>query len=43
VTREADIAQLVGQTVEAFGRLDILVNDAGVEQKHTSLETPLSV
>jgi glucose 1-dehydrogenase len=43
VTREADVARLVGQTVEAFGRLDILVNNAGVEHKHPFLETPLRV
>ena len=31
VTREADLANLVAQTLSAFGRLDIAFNNAGVE------------
>ena len=34
---------LVEQTVETFGRLDIMVNNAGIEEKHPFLETPLDV
>ncbi len=30
VTREADAARMVGETVKAFGRLDVLFNNAGI-------------
>ncbi len=43
VTRAEDVEQLVEQTVAAFGRLDVLVNNAGVEEKHPFLETPHAV
>lgn len=32
VTRESDIAALISQTVEAYGRLDFAFNNAGVEE-----------
>lgn len=30
VSKEADVTRLVGETVKAFGKLDVLVNNAGV-------------
>lgn len=35
VTREADVQGALARTVEAFGRLDAAVNNAGVEQSQT--------
>jgi len=46
---EADIAQqdqvknLVAQTVQTFGRLDIIVNNAGIEKKMPFVDVPLDV
>ena len=46
---DADVSEtdqvdgLVQQTVQKFGRLDIMVNNAGIEEKHPFLETPLEV
>ena len=37
VTREADVQAALAQTVQAFGRLDLAFNNAGVEQSHTPL------
>ena len=31
VSKVADLQRLIGETVKAFGRLDIMVNNAGVE------------
>ncbi|MBX6764562.1 MAG: SDR family oxidoreductase [Rubrobacteraceae bacterium] len=41
VSKPEDIKKLVGRTVEEFGRLDIMVNNAGIEEKKPFLETPL--
>jgi len=38
-----DVKNLVGRTVREFGRLDVMVNNAGVEHKMPFLETPLEV
>ena len=38
VTLAEDVQRIVGQIVERFGRLDILVNSAGISSRHTSLE-----
>jgi glucose 1-dehydrogenase len=38
-----DVEGLVQKTVEEFGRLDIMVNNAGIENKMSFLETPLEV
>ncbi|HSK99630.1 MAG TPA: SDR family oxidoreductase [Rubrobacteraceae bacterium] len=41
VSKPADVQNLIGETVRRFGRLDIMVNNAGVEYKMPFLETPL--
>lgn len=38
VTRDADVANLVNQTVEAYDGLDIVINCAGVPQTFTAIE-----
>ncbi len=43
VSKQEDVQNLVDQAVGAFGRLDIMVNNAGIEQEHPFLETPLEV
>jgi glucose 1-dehydrogenase len=39
VSRVADLEKLVGAAVTAFGRLDIMVNNAGVETRTSVLDT----
>jgi glucose 1-dehydrogenase len=39
VSKVADLERLVGAAVKAFGRLDIMVNNAGVETRTSVLET----
>jgi glucose 1-dehydrogenase len=43
VSKEDQITQLIARTVETFGKLDIMVNNAGVEREHPFLEMPLDV
>jgi glucose 1-dehydrogenase len=43
VSKPEDVKNLVGQTVQRFGRLDVMVNNAGVEHKMSFLDTPLDV
>jgi glucose 1-dehydrogenase len=43
ISKPEDVKNLVGRTVREFGRLDIMVNNAGVEHKMPFLETPLEV
>ena len=38
VSRDADVGRLVGETVERYGRLDIMVNNAGVPQRNQPME-----
>jgi glucose 1-dehydrogenase len=39
VSKVADLERLIGTTVKAFGRLDIMVNNAGIENRTSILET----
>ncbi|GIG19421.1 glucose-1-dehydrogenase [Cellulomonas chitinilytica] len=39
VSKVADLEMLVAKTVEAFGRLDIMVNNAGIETRTSILDT----
>ncbi len=41
VSQPADVARLIAGTIEKFGRLDVLVNDAGIEKKLAFLDYPL--
>ncbi len=50
ISVQADVSEpegvkrrLIQQTVKEFGRLDVMVNNAGIEQKVPFLETPLEV
>lgn len=43
VSRLPDVTELIGETVAAFGKLDIFVNNAGVEKKVPFLEVPLDL
>ena len=41
ITSEADVEQLVQKTLEKFGRIDVLINNAGVAFYYPLQETPL--
>ena len=41
VSEAEGVQNLIRQTVKEFGRLDVMVNNAGIEQKIPFLETPL--
>lgn len=41
VSKPAEIQQLVESAVNRYGRLDIMVNNAGVEEEHPFIEMPL--
>ncbi|MGH2441691.1 MAG: SDR family NAD(P)-dependent oxidoreductase, partial [Chloroflexota bacterium] len=43
VTDEKEVENLIAQTVSAFGKLDIFVNNAGIEKKMDFVDTPLDV
>ncbi len=43
VSKPEDVQNLVQKTVEEFGRLDIMVNNAGMEEKVPFLETPFEL
>ena len=43
VSEQDDVRRLVRETTREFGRLDIMVNNAGMEEKMPFLETPLEV
>jgi citronellol/citronellal dehydrogenase len=41
ITSEADVEKLAQQTVEKFGRIDVLINNAGIAFYYPVQETPL--
>lgn len=43
VTKPDDVDALVASAVQNFGGLDIMVNNAGIEEKHPFLEMPFEV
>jgi glucose 1-dehydrogenase len=43
VSSPEDVKNLIRKAVEEFGRLDVMVNNAGTEEKMPFLETPLDV
>lgn len=43
VSQPDQVANLIAQTVAQFGKLDIFVNNAGIEKKMPFLETPIDV
>jgi glucose 1-dehydrogenase len=43
VSHPEGVRNLIRQTVKKFGHLDVMVNNAGIEQKIPFLETPLEV
>lgn len=43
VSQPDQVASLLSQTLTAFGRLDIFVNNAGIEKKMPFLDTPIEV
>ncbi len=43
VSKPAEVEALIQNTVETFGRLDVMVNNAGMERKMPFLETPFEV
>jgi glucose 1-dehydrogenase len=43
ISKPEEVKTLIGRTAREFGRLDVMVNNAGVEHKVPFLETPLEV
>lgn len=43
VTREEDCKQLIAKTIENFGKIDILINNAGISMRGCFIETDLIV
>ena len=43
VSDAGDVDRLVDETVAQFGGVDVLVNNAGIEEKHPLVDTPLGV
>jgi glucose 1-dehydrogenase len=43
VSSPEDVRNLIQEAVEEFGRLDVMINNAGMEEKMPFLETPLDV
>lgn len=43
VSKPQDVHSLIGAAVERYGKLDIMVNNAGIEEQHPFIEMPLEV
>ena len=43
IARTEDCKQLVEQTISRFGKIDILINNAGISQRSLTVETDMSV
>jgi glucose 1-dehydrogenase len=43
ISKPDDVRAMIAATVERYGKLDIMVNNAGIEQKHPFIEMPLEV
>ncbi len=43
VSSPEDVKNLIRKAVEEFGRLDVMINNAGMEEKMPFLDTPLDV
>jgi NAD(P)-dependent dehydrogenase (short-subunit alcohol dehydrogenase family) len=43
VSNPHDVKTLIRKAVEEFGRLDVMINNAGMEEKMPFLDTPLEV
>lgn len=43
IADQDDVSHLIGGTVQEFGRLDIMVNNAGIEKKVPFLDVPLEL
>ncbi|MFN2528007.1 MAG: SDR family oxidoreductase [Candidatus Baltobacteraceae bacterium] len=43
VSKEPDVERLIAAAVNAYGSLDVLVNNAGVEERHPFLDMPFAV
>ena len=42
VSDSVQVANLIAESVKSFGKLDIVVNNAGIETKHDFVDFPLN-
>src|SRR6185437_1221668 len=43
VSKPEDVQALIGAALDRYGKLDIMVNNAGIEEQHPFIEMPLEV